>query len=52
MSTDLDVAPLGVNDRTVAYRLRGIVDLLGYSVSSRALELHIALRLHALIAPS
>ena len=43
-------AMLGVNDRTVAYRLRGIEDLLGYPVSTRSLELHIALRLQALLA--
>lgn len=42
-------ALLGVNDRTVAYRLRGIEDLLGYPVSTRSLELRIALRLAALL---
>jgi DNA-binding PucR family transcriptional regulator len=42
-------ALLGVNDRTVAYRLRGIEDLLGYAVSTRSLELRIALRLAALL---
>lgn len=41
-------ALLGVNDRTVAYRLRGVEDLLGYAVSTRSLELRIALRLEAL----
>jgi DNA-binding PucR family transcriptional regulator len=41
-------ALLGVNDRTVAYRLRGVEDLLGYPVSTRSLELRIALRLQAL----
>jgi DNA-binding PucR family transcriptional regulator len=43
-------ALLGVNDRTVAYRLRGIEDLLGYPVSTRSLELRIALRLRALLS--
>jgi DNA-binding PucR family transcriptional regulator len=43
-------ALLGVNDRTVAYRLRGIEDLLGSPVSTRSLELRIALRLAALLA--
>ena len=33
----------------VAYRLRGIEDLLGYPVSTRSLELRIALRLAALL---
>jgi DNA-binding PucR family transcriptional regulator len=42
-------ALLGVNDRTVAYRLRGIEDLLGYPVSTRSLELRIALRLATLL---
>ncbi len=41
-------ALLGVNDRTVAYRLRGVEDLLGYPVSTRSLELRVALRLEAL----
>lgn len=43
-------ALLGVNDRTVAYRLRGIEDLLGYPVSTRSLELRLALRLEPLFA--
>jgi DNA-binding PucR family transcriptional regulator len=42
-------AVLGINDRTVAYRLRGIEDLLGYPVSTRSLELRVALRLRALL---
>jgi DNA-binding PucR family transcriptional regulator len=42
-------ALLGVNDRTVAYRLRGVEDLLGYPVSSRSLELRIALRFEQLL---
>jgi len=41
---------LGVNDRTVAYRLRGIEDLLGYPVSTRSLELRVAMRLRALLS--
>lgn len=41
-------ALLGVNDRTVAYRLRGIEDLLGYPVSTRSLELRLALRIREL----
>jgi DNA-binding PucR family transcriptional regulator len=43
-------ALLGVNDRTVAYRLRGIEDLLGHPVSTRSLELRLALRLEPLLA--
>lgn len=43
-------ALLGVNDRTVAYRLRGVEDLLGYPIATRALELQLALRLHATLA--
>lgn len=42
-------ALLGVNDRTVAYRLRGIEDLLGHPVSTRALELGLALRLERVL---
>jgi len=42
-------ALLGISDRTVAYRLRGIEDLLGRPVSTRSLELRIALRLAALL---
>lgn len=42
-------ALLGVNDRTVAYRLRGIEDLIGYPVNTRSLELRVALRLAALL---
>ena len=45
-------ALLGVNDRTVAYRLRGIEDLLGYPVSTRSLELRLALRLRDLFPGS
>jgi hypothetical protein len=45
-------ALLGVNDRTVAYRLRGIEDLLGYPVSTRSLELRVALRLEVLFRGS
>jgi len=43
-------ALLGVTDRTVAYRLRGIEDLLGYPLVTRALELQLALRLHGTFA--
>lgn len=42
-------ARLGVNDRTVAYRLRTIEErLLGAPISTRRDELAVALRLHAL----
>ncbi|WP_320671959.1 PucR family transcriptional regulator [Patulibacter defluvii] len=41
-------AMLGVNDRTVAYRIRGIEDLLGHPVASRSVELQLALRLQDL----
>src|SRR3954463_13635519 len=41
-------AILNVNDRTVAYRIRGIEDLLGRSVSARSPELATALRLRRL----
>jgi hypothetical protein len=39
-------AVLAINDRTVAYRVRGIEQLLGRSVASRSAELAAALRLH------
>lgn len=39
-------AVLGIGDRTVAYRIRGIEDLLGRTVSVRSAELGAALRLH------
>ncbi|HET9103798.1 MAG TPA: helix-turn-helix domain-containing protein [Solirubrobacteraceae bacterium] len=39
-------AMLGVNDRTVAYRMRGIEHLLGRTVAGRSAELAAALRLH------
>jgi hypothetical protein len=38
-------AMLNVNDRTIAYRIRGIEDLLGRSVAARSSELATALRL-------
>src|SRR4051812_17431499 len=41
-------AMLNVNDRTVAYRIRGIEDLLGRSVAARSPELATALRLRRL----
>ncbi len=41
-------AMLNVNDRTVAYRIRGIEDLLGRSVAARSSELATALRLRRL----
>jgi hypothetical protein len=41
-------AMLNVNDRTVAYRIRGIEDLLGRSVAARGPELATALRLRRL----
>jgi hypothetical protein len=40
---------LGVDRRTVAYRLRTIEDRLGYPLSSRFAELEVALRLHCLL---
>jgi hypothetical protein len=40
-------AVLGVNDRTVAYRIRGVEQLLGRSIVTRSAELAAALRLHA-----
>jgi hypothetical protein len=40
-------AVLGINDRTVAYRIRGIEQLLGRNVATRNAELVAALRLHA-----
>jgi hypothetical protein len=39
---------LNVNDRTVAYRIRGIEDLLGRSVAARGPELATAFRLRRL----
>jgi hypothetical protein len=41
---------LGINDRTVAYRIRGIEQLLGRSVATRSAELAAGLRLHAVFA--
>jgi hypothetical protein len=41
-------AMLNVNDRTVAYRIRAIEDLLGRSVAARSTELATALRLRPL----
>ena len=41
-------AMLNVNDRTVAYRIRSIEDLLGRSVAARGPELATALRLRRL----
>jgi DNA-binding PucR family transcriptional regulator len=41
-------AMLNVNDRTVAYRIRGIEDLLGRNVAARSPELATALRLRRL----
>ncbi len=41
-------AMLNVNDRTVAYRIRGVEDLLGRSVAARSSELATALRLRRL----
>jgi PucR C-terminal helix-turn-helix domain/GGDEF-like domain len=41
-------ALLNVNDRTIAYRIRGIEDLLGRSVAARSSELATALRLRRL----
>jgi DNA-binding PucR family transcriptional regulator len=37
---------LGINDRTVAYRIRGVEQLLGRTVATRSAELAAALRLH------
>jgi hypothetical protein len=39
---------LNVNDRTVAYRIRAIENLLGRSVAARGTELATALRLRRL----
>jgi hypothetical protein len=44
-------AMLGINDRTVAYRIRAIEDALGRSVPSRSAELAAALRLRRLLPP-
>ncbi|HEY6747254.1 MAG TPA: helix-turn-helix domain-containing protein [Mycobacteriales bacterium] len=42
-------AVLHVSDRTVAYRIHGIEDLLGRSVPSRSTELAAAVRLHRVL---
>lgn len=44
-------ALLGVNDRTVAYRLSTIEDRLGYPITRRRDELALALRIHDLFEP-
>ena len=44
-------AVINVSDRTVAYRVRGIEDLLGHSVLARSTELAAAVRLHYVLAP-
>ena len=42
-------ARLNVSDRTVAYRIHGIEDLLGHSVLARSSELAAAVRLHRVL---
>jgi hypothetical protein len=42
---------LYISDRTVAYRIRGIEELLGRSVLSRSTELAAAVRLHRVFGP-
>jgi PucR C-terminal helix-turn-helix domain/GGDEF-like domain len=42
-------AALHVSDRTVAYRIHGIEDLLGHSVLARSSELAAAVRLHRVL---
>jgi hypothetical protein len=43
---------LNVSDRTVAYRLRGVEDLLGRGVAARSSELAAAVRLHRVLSGS
>ena len=54
LSTGLNAAAaaamLGINDRTVAYRIRGIEQVLERSVATRSAELAAGLRLHAVFA--
>ncbi len=42
-------AVLNVSDRTIAYRIHGIEDLLGHSVLARSSELAAAVRLHRVL---
>ena len=42
-------ARLNVSDRTIAYRIHGIEDLLGHSVLARSSELAAAVRLHRVL---
>jgi len=44
-------AALNVSDRTIAYRIHGIEDLLGRSVLARSSELAAAIRLHRVLNP-
>ena len=44
-------AALNVSDRTIAYRIHGIEDLLGRSVLARSSELAAAVRLHRVLNP-
>jgi diguanylate cyclase with GGDEF domain/PucR-like helix-turn-helix protein len=44
-------AVLNVSDRTVAYRVHGVEDLLGRSVLARSSELAAAVRLHRVLNP-
>jgi hypothetical protein len=45
-------AVLNVSDRTVAYRIHGVEDLLGHSVLGRGVELAAAVRLHRVLSGS
>jgi len=42
-------AALGVHDRTVSYRLRGIAEALGAPIAVRSAELSLALRIHRVL---
>jgi hypothetical protein len=44
-------AALGINDRTVAYRIKVIEEHIGYPLHQRRLELETALRLSAMLEP-
>lgn len=44
-------ATLGISDRTVAYRMRGVEELIGRTVLTRSTELAAALRVHRVLNP-